>query len=377
MGTDQRTSKVEVIRSPLTGDTLLEIAELPMGSETVKRIPSLPKVNAGSMDPWIRQIPLFAAVMGAGGAYLLKIPPGVQGQLIQHQASDYLRGTYMTAIQGTDGQIKAQAGLQPLSYLQGPLLAFVVMSAVTGQYFQAKIENTMRRISGQIDKMIELILAEKESDLRSIYHFTQYVSENFATIRSQNELRLATLINTQRNNIQLFSLHKFYEKSIRLELDRMSTTAQAIKAATFFKGSEIADLKREIQNVSDYLERQQLSIDLYMLGRILEIQLSNLYEPQYLKSFQQSIKVIEESGRSLITNVKDIHQDIFEIKSVKENQDIPVGVLTRNLRSLEERKTRNSESMLSISASIDDLISRGEKGTECLYCDNKLYLLES
>lgn len=264
MSTDQRTSKVEVIRSPLTGDTLLEIAELPAGSEAVKRIPSLPKVNAGSMDPWVRQIPLFAAAMEAGGVYLLKIPPGVQGQLMQHRASDYLHGTYMTAIQGADGQIKAQAGLQSLSYLQGPLLAFVVMSAVTGQYFQAKIENTMRRISGQIDKMIELILAEKESDLRSIYHFTQYVSENFVTIRSQNELRLATLINTQRNNIQLFSLHKFYEKSIRLELDRMSTTARDIKAAKFFKGSEITNLKREIQNVSDYLERQQLSIDLYM-----------------------------------------------------------------------------------------------------------------
>jgi hypothetical protein len=197
MSADLGTPKVEVIRSPLTGDTLLEIGKLPAGSEAVKRIPSLPVVGTGSMDPWIRQIPLFAAAMGAGGAYLLKIPPGVQGQLMQHQASDYLRGTYMTAIQGADGQIKAQAGLQPLSYLQGPLLAFVVMSAVTGQYFQAKIENTMRRISGQIDKMIELILAEKESDLRSIYHFTQYVSENFATIRSQNELRLATLASSR------------------------------------------------------------------------------------------------------------------------------------------------------------------------------------
>jgi hypothetical protein len=369
--------KSQIVRSPFTGDALLSIERVPAGLETLKRKGALPILGGKVLDPFIRQIPILAAVEGFEGAFILKIPPGVHGQLMQHKANDYLHGTYMTAIQGADGKIQAQAGLQSISFLQAPLMAFVIMSAITGQYFQAKIESTMRHISSQIAKMIDLILAEKESDLGSIYHFTQYVRENFSTIKGQAELRLATLTNIQRNNIYLFSLQKFYEKSIHIELDQMSNTGKAIKAATFFKGSEIADLKSKIQNVSDYLEKQQLSIDLYMVGRVFEIQLSSLYDSQYLKNFQQSIGHIEENGRNLINHVSDIHQDLFEIKRVKENQDIQVGERTRNLRRLKERKAKNSESVASISASIDDLMKMDEKGAECLYCDNQLFLIES
>jgi len=359
---------------PITGDTLLEILPIKGDLADYKKREMHPIKGGTYLDPYIKQIPALSAAHQLGGAYKIIFPPGTTEKLLQHKNNPYLQGTYMTAIQGPDG-IQNQAGLKSLAVLQAPLIAFVVMSAITGQYFQTKIERTMRNISRQIDKLIQLILAEKESEVRSIYHFTQYVAENYDVIKFQDELRLSTLINIQRNNIQLFSLQKFYEKNISLELEKMVLTGKAIKSAKIFNKSEISELKEEISQVSDSLEKRQLCIDLYMMGRVLEIQLSSVYDKTYLDNLKKSLKEINTNDKILMNRVIDLHEDVFSIKSVKDEKSIPVGDIKKNLRLLEERKVNLSESVSGILTSIDGMIEIDNKGVECLYYDNQLHLL--
>ena len=350
---------------PITGDTLLEIQPIKGELTDFKKREVHPIKGGTYLDPFIRQIPALCAAQQLGGSYKIIFPPGTTEKLLQHKNNPYLQGTYMTAIQGPDG-IQGQAGLKPLAVLQAPLIAFVVMSAITGQYFQTKIERTMRSISRQIDKLIQLILAEKESEVRSIYHFMQYVAENYDVIKFQDELRLSTLINIQRNNIQLFSLQKFYEKTISLELEKMVLTGEAIKSA---------ELKEEISQVSDSLERRQLCIDLYMMGRVLEIQLSSVYDKTYLDNLRKTLKEIYSNDKIIMNRVIDIHEDVFSIKSVKDEKSIPVGDIKKNLRLLEERKVYLSGSVAGILKSIDGMIEIDKKGVECIYYDNQLHLL--
>lgn len=359
-----------------SGNTLLKIEPIP-GDINVYRRKSIQTIKTGpSIDPFIRQLPLLAAADQLGGAYKLIFPPGATGELVT-LVNGPLKGLQTTTIRGTGAQFTGTAGLESLQALQAPLIAFVVMSAITGQYFQAKIENTLRRISEQIDKIIQMILAEKESDIRSIYHFTQYVTENIDVIKANDELRLSTLMNIQRNNINLYSLLKFYEKNIYFELDRMGTTGKQIKSAKLFTKSETAELKEEIENNSDFLERRQMCIDLYMMGRILEIQLASIFDKAYLSNFQKIIKEIDNNNTDLMNRVIDIHNDVFSIKSVREEKSISVGKLDSELRILKERKSYTAETIKNISLSVDEIISLDKNGIECLYCNNELHLLQS
>ena len=128
-----------------------------------------------------------------------------------------------------------------------------------------------------------MILAEKESDIRSIYHFTNHVIQNLETIQNHDELRQSTLTNVQRNNISIYSLMKFYEKSIDLELSNMDKSGKKLKAnPRFGKSALLTSVQEEIMNISNYLERRQICIDIYMMGRIFEIQLCSLFSEDYL-----------------------------------------------------------------------------------------------
>lgn len=365
------------IINPLTGNTLIQLK--PISDEvSIYKSKSVQVIDTGlQLDPFISQLPLLASAEQLGQAYKVVFPPGVTGELVRHVQNPELKGLAMTTIRGADGKFSGQAGLQSLSALQAPLIIFVVMSAVTGQYFQAKIERTIRRVSQQIDQIIHILLAEKESEIRSIYHFTQYITDNFDVICSHNELRLSTLINIQRNNINLYSLLKFYEKNISFELDKMDHTGRAIKAARLFSKSEIEELKEEIGNVSNFLERRQACIDLYLMGRILEVQLGSIFNRSYLVNLQKIFREIDSNNLDLMNRIIDIHKDVFSIKSVKEEKSMSIGKLESELRALNKRKTSTSETIESLVSSVDALVSLDKKGFECLYHDNQLHLLEN
>ena len=122
---------------PITGNTLLKLE--PLNEDiAIYKSKSIQTVSTGSyLDSVVRQLPILASVDQLGNAYKIIIPPGISGELVKHVNSPHLKGLYMSTIRGTDGKIVGQAGFQSLSFLQAPLLAFVVMSAITGQYFQA------------------------------------------------------------------------------------------------------------------------------------------------------------------------------------------------------------------------------------------------
>jgi len=94
-----------------------------------------------------------------------------------------------------------------------------------------------------------------------------------------------------------------------------------------------------------------------------------------LDNLKKTLKEINSNDKIIMNRVIDLHEDVFLIKSVKDEKSIPVGDITRNLRILEERKVNLSESVSGILTSIDGMIEIDNKGVECLYYDNQLHLL--
>jgi len=367
----------ENILSPITGNTLMKIEPIDKDIAAYKSRSRQVVKTGGNLDPYMKQLPLLASSFALGNAYKVIFPPGVSGELMQHVNNPAMKGTYMTAIVGPDGKIIRQAGMESLAVAQAPLLAFVVMSAVTGQYFQARIESTLRKLSQQVDRIIQMILAEKESDIRSIYHFTEYVIQNLEVVRSNDDLRLSSLMNVQRNNIALYSLMKFYEKTIIAEQERMSVTGTELKSGWIKrKNSHLQDLKEEIKNTSDFLERRQICIDLYMKGRVLEIQLASIYNHGYLSDFRRILEEIGESNTDLMHKVLDVYKEVIVIHAVKEDKSMEIGGLEANRRALEQRYAYTSEAIGQFSSAIDGVLLLDKKGMECLYDGEELHLLE-
>ena len=370
------TSSANNVTNPITGDTLLQVQPVTEDIAHYKS-KSLQTIDTASyLDPFLRQLPLLATASQLGNAYKIVFPPGVTGKLLKHASNAHIKGLATTTIVGPDGKIVGQAGLQSLAALQAPLVAFVIMSAVTGQYFQAKIERTLRKLSQQIEKIIQLILAEKESDIRSIYHFTQYVSENMSVINTHDDLRLSTLMNVQRNNINLFSLQKFYEKTLSSELDSMVATAKEIKDS-FRTGRYIEDLKVEIQNISDYLDKRQMCIDLYMMGRMLELKLASIFHEDYLMNLRAVLIDLKSNNHNIMKRVVDIHMDTFSLQKVKDEPSIPVGELRNKLRILQDRESYTSDNIDNIVAGVDEIRDLDRRGIECFYYNGQLHLLEN
>ena len=362
---------------PITGSTLLKLQPLNEDIGTYKSR-SIQTVSTGPyLDAVIKQLPILASGAQLGNAYKIVYPPGIAGELVKHVNSPHLKGLYMSSVRGVDGKFVGQAGLQSLSFLQAPIIAFVVMSVLTGQYFQAKTEKALRRISQQLDQIIQMILAEKESDIRSIYHFTNYVIQNLETIQNHDELRQSTLTNVQRNNITIYSLMKFYEKNIDVELSNMDKTAKELKAnPRFSKNALLTGVLEEILNISNYLERRQMCIDIYIMGRVLEIQLCFLFSDSYLNNLKSSLNQINNANVPLMHRIIDVYKDISSIPAVKSDKNISLGKLPTDIRKLDERKISTTNTINNINESLDGILKFNKKGFECVYIDNELLLLE-
>jgi hypothetical protein len=169
---------------------------------------------------------------------------------------------------------------------------------------------------------------------------------------------------------------KFYEKSIDLELSNMDKSGKKLKANPHFgKSALLTSVQKEIRNISNYLERRQICIDIYMMGRIFEIQLCSLFSEDYLNNLKLSLNEIDNTNIPLMHRIIDVHKDISSIGPVKKDKNIPVGKTQTDIRPLIERKEITTSTIKNINKSLDGLIKLNKKGFECIYTNNELLLL--
>ena len=367
-----------VVKDLLTGKTLFEIYP---NNTDMDRVKAKSKLSFGASDhlaPFMQQLPSLFAAKQLAESYRLVFPPGVVGKLMKHVNDPYLRGMSTSSIVNARGTIIDKAGFDPSSYaLQAPLIGFVIASAITGQYFQAKTEKALRVISHEVEKIAQLILADKEAQLRSIYHFSEHVKSNIDYIQSNEQLRAATLVNVQRNNIELYSLMKFYEKTIQSELGTMQEIGKEIISAKITYGSELQSLSRSIGILTDQFQRNQICLDLYMLGRISEIQLASTYDDGYLTNLARNFNSLKNQNAELIEHVSDIHTGCFAIPRVRDDNTLEIGKKEKKLRDLEKRKSNTDNSILELIDGIKEIIDLNRDGMECVYTDQQLYLVSN
>ena len=126
---------------PITNKEFLTVIQVENEEINNKKcIGNLTKVNM-----FMQQLPLAVNIAQNqinSNAYKVVFPEGAAGTLMK-----YKNGMLGTPLIGESGKISGHAGLVPVDSISlTPLMIFTAMSAITGQYFMAKINEGLESL---------------------------------------------------------------------------------------------------------------------------------------------------------------------------------------------------------------------------------------
>lgn len=230
------------------------------------------------------------------GAYKIIIPEGAAGRLMQ-----YKNGLLGTPIIGANGKITSHAGLEKMQGISmNPVLIFTAMSLLTGQYFMAEINKSLKEISKNLEDIKRMILDDKISRNFAIYEFYQDISSNMEIILEHDDLRISYLSNVQNTFLDLRQNITFFEKRINRDIDDLKNNFKGGKTTT----ERIISLDKEVEKIQEFIEQRFMCSLLYMQGKVLEIQLSKIYDIEYIQKTISDLKNLEKSMNNHIIRAK-------------------------------------------------------------------------
>jgi len=305
------------------------------------------------------------------GAYKVVFPEGAVGELIK-----YKNGMLGTPLINNGKFGSTHAGLVPMQNISlTPLVAFTVLSAITGQYFMAKINKSLERISKDVKEIISMFLDDKEAENKAILGFYTYIRENLNIILNNTDLRIATLTNLQSYLVELKRNSLFYESTIKKKnieliniIDKNRTTKKRVE-----------ELEKVENDVSELLIQQHICLELMLVGKIYEIQLSQAYDTEYCNNLLKDLNML------FLNSVKfnrDIINKNYSVLEQIEKRAIINKDKVRDQRSQFEinyvKRINDFESNISVSIdSVKDMINFNKNRQEFIVKDDGLYYLEN
>ncbi|MDU6037451.1 hypothetical protein GND98_005110 [Clostridium butyricum] len=352
---------------PMTNEKFLSI--LPNSNYDKTKLNKIGQ--ATKLNMFLQQLPLVANIAQSKameGAYKIVLPEGTVGKLMK-----YKNGMMGTPFIGENGKVAGHAGLVPLdaSKVLTPLMVFSAISAVSGQYFMARIDKSLSIISKDVKEIIELIYDEKESDMYSIYDYYEYIKDNMATIIENESLKISILSNIQLNNNKMNSNIKFYTKSIHRKINDL-TTATDESIFTSKRLDRVQELNHEIEKL---MNQQSLCYELFCVGKMLELKVAEIYNKEYqdniIKDFEKLGKEIEVNIDKLMFGCKKVLTEIRDGAVLNESK-----VLDKMLESNEQYKERKETLNNNVSNLINNIkmfALESSKEKEFYVIENELY----
>lgn len=245
-------------------------------------------------------MPQATATNTLAQAYVVRFPKG-----LPHTLSTLKQGGFSNKIR-VNGKYAGDASLYPISTQATMLGVFNVLSAVTGQYFLAKINEDLTIVNDKLDDILNFLYGDKKAELMSEIDFVQYAYANYGTIIMHELQCFATISNLQvarKTAIQdvefyLSDMKNFIEKEAKDYVEVCELTKSALKAR------ECIEMARQ----------------LYVMSGILELYYSQNYDDDYLDFFEKDmIRFINKCDKQitallgrLIEKHKRYRQGTFE-----------------------------------------------------------------
>lgn len=211
-----------------------------------------------------QQLPAMAASGSLQNAFYIRLPEGLPDGW---HLMGYGNGGIGSPIHGADGKIVAHASFEQAKFNAVILNGFAAMAVVSGQYFLAQINSELHTINQGLDKILEFLYSDKKSELIAEVSFAKYAYQNYSSIVSNSEQRIATITSLQAAKKVAIKDIEFY----------MSDLSETVNSKT---NSDINALVEKVFRIKDCLE---LSMQLYVMSGMLEVYYASNRDAGYLQ----------------------------------------------------------------------------------------------
>jgi len=319
------------------------------------------------------KIPEIASAIALSQSFRIVMPAGVLGKLMPLVKDPAMSGLLTTTIVGgKSGQIIGVAGLASMSGFILPVVVWTILSFITGQFFLSQIQKNTRAIFDELRNILFFLVAKEESDLGARIEFLHYVVMNFKALSRNSEMRLTTLVNLQKVNIESLAGLKLWVHNIEKELVDIGT---AIDSARGNKNrneniDKVANLVGEMQQ---HVNRAIASYQCYSLGSTLEIQLGSIFEPSLLEYTNNSLLKQSTGLKSALAKAENFWNDVKSISYFNESTKFKAGQIQAIGGQLIAFTKKIDDSINATEKYINAIQSLENKGMNLLYHDKAFY----
>ena len=277
----------------------------------------------------VQQMPVAAAAGTIAKAYTVSFPIG-----LPHTLTALKQGGVGSMIQ-MNGKFVGSASFYELTTQGAVLGAFSAMSVVTGQYFLSQINSELNMMNLKVDKILEFLYGEKKAELMAEVSFVQYAYQNFASIMTHDQQRMATIISLQEAK-------KVAMKDIEFYMGDLESTVNTDAK----KYSDFDQLANKAYQIRDSLT---LSMQLYIMSSMLELHYAENYDAAYLDNLKKTATVyIDKCDKRMLSGLSVLNRRIAEYKlnPVEKVGKLDKGLHEERLAALIDNLSNGEESAM-------------------------------
>lgn len=287
----------------------------------------LDKDNKRAVSAFMQYLPSLIATTTLSQSYIVSFPEG-----LPHVLTSLQQGGFGTTIQD-HGRFVGTASLYPTTLQATALGVFTVMSIASSQYFLNQINNELKMMKLNIDKILEFLYGDKKAELMAEVSFVKYVHQNFSSIMKFDVQRIATIGSLQ-------SSKKVAMKDIEFYMSDLESTANS-------KGS--GDIVSLVNRAFQIKESLELSMQLYGTSSILETYYTQNHELVYLEHMEaEVIAYIDKCEKRMLSSFSILGKRISDYRGKlwdkidKSSYEKVVGELVYSLNSGNESNLRKT-----------------------------------
>ena len=224
------------------------------------------KMHIGGL---LQQIPLAVSAGTMAQAYTVSFPKG-----LPHTLTALNQGGFGSMIQ-QNGEFIGTASFAPLSLQASFLGTFTAMSIASGQYFLSQINQELKMITLNLDRILEFLYGDKKAELMAEVSFVKYAYQNYGTIMEHEHQRVATLSSLQESK-------KVAMKDIEFYLGDLDSTVNSKD------GADVVEVSGKAFQMKESLD---FSLQLYVMSSLLEVYYSQNYDADYIRYVEKDISI--------------------------------------------------------------------------------------
>jgi hypothetical protein len=334
---------------------------------------NMEKIPPGdSLNRILGTIPAVASAAALSQSFRIVMPAGVVGNLMHMVKDPAMSGLLTTSVVGSGGTIVGAAGLASMSGFVAPLVVWTVLAFLTGQFFLTHIQKNTSAIFEELQEILFFLVAQEESQLGARIEFLRYASNNFSALRENPEMRISTLSNLQKINVESLASLKLWTYNIEKELEAIKQSIDLVKDNKDRKNNiiKVADL---VEKTRQHIKRAIASWQCYCLGIALEIQLGSVFDLSLLAYTKENLSKQSEELKAELQKAENIWHDFKNISHFSESKIFKAGQIHAVGGELAGFGARIDDSIASTEQYINSLEVLEKNGANLLYYNKAFY----